>query len=64
MNDSPSPKKKHRLDKAAVEEIYNAGRNSKPKPKQVDSDDDDDDGGLKAMLIKYKKSLMIKKTRC
>ena len=48
-----------KLDKETVEEIFNAGRNSKSKTRQVDSDVDDD-GGLNTMLIKYKKSLMIR----
>jgi hypothetical protein len=48
-----------KLDKETVEETFNAGRNSKSKTRQVDSDVDDD-GGLNTMLIKYKKSLMIR----
>ena len=62
LNGSPSPKKKLKLDKETVAEIFNAGRKSKykAKPDDSDDDDDDDDGGLKAMLIKYKKSLMIR----
>ena len=48
-----------KLIKETVEEIFNAGRNSKSKTRQVDSDDDDD-GGLNTIFIKYKKSLMIR----
>ena len=42
-----------------MEEIYEAGRRSRNNSKRADSDDDDD-GGLKAMLVKYQKSLMIR----
>ena len=59
LDDSPKPKKKLKLDKETVEEIFNAGRNLKSKTRQVDSVDDGD-GGLNTMLIKYKKSLLIR----
>ena len=52
-----SPPKKLKLDAAAVEEIYKAGRQSRQNTKRTDSDDDD--GGLKALLVKYKQPLMI-----